>query len=118
MKENGECLTDQSGFVQRWQVTDSAIIPNNSNPVSRTGTTGELLYRMYRMVTVLAVKILSNCLPSKYYWTQPKACGKNREELLEKTSSTKDTPTGDSSDHWPLRHIKDESEKSQAAAMK
>jgi hypothetical protein len=57
--------------------------------VFRTGTTGELLFGMCRMATVLAVKIPSNCLARKYCFAYQRPTEKNNEESSKKTSSTK-----------------------------
>lgn len=55
------------------------------------GTTGEPRSGTHRMATVLAVKIPSNCLPSKHCFTHQRPMEKNSQALLKKTSCTKAT---------------------------
>lgn len=87
LEEDGAHLRDHPLPVQRWKVRDSdsstSKIPNTDTPVSQTGTTGELLYGMYGMATVLAVKIPSNCLSSKYHFTHQRS-GENTGRSIGK----------------------------------
>lgn len=85
LEEGGAHLMDHPLLVQRWKLIGSDLststILNTGTPVSQTGTTGDLLYGMYGMATVLAVKIPSNCLPSKYHFTHPRPGGNTVRDI-------------------------------------
>lgn len=77
LEEDGVHLMDHPLLVQRWKILGSDLststIPNSGTLVPQTGTTGDPLYGMHGMATVLAVKIPSNCLSSKYHFTHPRS---------------------------------------------
>lgn len=105
LKEDGVHLMDHPLLFQRWKILGSdsstSAIPNSGTLVSQTGTTGDLLYGMYGMATVLAVKIPSNCLSSKYHFTHPRpgentvrVTGKDKFHKSHATQVVPQTTTG------------------------
>lgn len=109
LEEDGAHLMDHPP-VQRWKGIGSdsstSTIPNTGTPVSQTGTAGDLLYGMYGMTTVLAVKIPSNCSSSKYHFTHPRpgentvrAIGKDKFHKSHATQVAPRAATGHTAPH-------------------